>query len=199
MKRFSEIGRDGKRLEDIFKERGYSQEPEVIKGVINYLELHIEQGRVLESEELELGIVNAIAGNERLKINIKGDAEYSGATPMDLRLDALCAGAEIILAIEKIGQDSAGKSGVATVGELHNYPNSMNVIPDQLELAVDIRSIDSRLTREMRLRTEELVEEICQRRGLTYEIEILSPTKAVSLDKDLYKKLSNQYYMLYIA
>src|SRR5699024_10239394 len=83
------VSQKGKKLSEIFQNRGLNEKPELIKGIKAYLELQIEQGRILENKDLKIGIVDAIAGNIRLKARIKGLAEHSGATPMSLRKDAL--------------------------------------------------------------------------------------------------------------
>ena len=183
--------RTGENLGDIFDNRGYSKNPEKIKGVKNYIELHIEQGRILESEDLKVGIVTVIAGNVRLKVNIKGMAEHSGATPMNIRQDALCGAAQIILGVEKIGQGDFTSSAVATVGVIENYPNSVNVIPGEVELSIDIRDGDNSVIENIRLQVEDMIKFVCNKRGLSCNIKKISSSSAVSLDKELTRQLSN--------
>ncbi|MDR7870885.1 MAG: M20 family metallo-hydrolase [Tissierellaceae bacterium] len=181
--------RDGKSLMDIFKERGYDQTPEVIQGIKAYLELHIEQGRILESENLPIGIVSTIAGNTRFKVNIKGLAEHSGATPMNIRQDALCGAADIILGIEKIGQEDFSGTAVTTVGVIENHPNSLNVIPGEVEFSVDIRDGDNDNIEKIRLAIYEMIDEVCKKRNLAYEMEYLSSSSAVQLNNELIAEL----------
>lgn len=107
-----------------------------------YLELHIEQGKVLEEYQTEVGIVGTVAGPIRYRVYLRGMAEHSGATPMDMRSDALCTAAEIILELEKIGKQESAYQSVATVGVIQNYPNVLNVIPGRVEIGVDMRGID---------------------------------------------------------
>ena len=109
---------------------------------LRYLELHIEQGKVLEEYQTEVGIVGTVAGPIRYRVYLRGMAEHSGATPMDMRSDALCAAAEIILELEKIGKQESAYQSVATVGVIQNYPNVLNVIPGRVEIGVDMRGID---------------------------------------------------------
>lgn len=182
--------REGKSLGEIFKERGYNQTPEVIKGIKAYLELHIEQGRILENEGLPIGIVSVIAGNTRFKVSIKGIAEHSGATPMNIRQDALCGASEIILGIEKIGQGDFTSTAVTTVGVLENHPNSLNVIPGEVEFSVDIRDGDNENIERLRLDIHQMIKEVCDRRNLLYNIEFLSSSSAVHLGKQLAEELS---------
>ncbi|MCH4208078.1 MAG: M20 family metallo-hydrolase [Solobacterium sp.] len=134
-------GKDGVTLGEEFEKRGYSLHPETIQGLKEYLELHIEQGRSLEASGTEIGVVTSIVAPRRYVIKIEGLAEHSGATPMGMRQDALDAAAEMILAVEKIG-DGEGRrcKSVATVGVISNYPNVMNVIPGEVELGIDTRA-----------------------------------------------------------
>ncbi len=108
-----------------------------------FLELHIEQGEVLEAEKIELGIVTGIVGIVRLSIALKGQANHAGTTPMHLRRDTLTASSALILAIESIARRYAQrKEGyfVATCGQLTNKPNASNVVPGYSQLILDIRS-----------------------------------------------------------
>jgi len=184
---FNLKSKTGKTLGQIFRERGYNQKPEIIKGVSAYLELHIEQGRILETENLRIGIVSSIAGNTRFKVKLEGLAEHSGATPMNIRRDALCDAAEIILGIERIGRE---ENTAATVGVIENHPNSLNVIPGKVELVVDIRDNDNENIERIRLKIYKLIEDVCNRRDSRYSIEFLSSSEAVQLDKVIQAELS---------
>lgn len=115
----------------------YEKASRVGDNLLGYWEIHMEQGPVLETENLPVGIVTAIAGARRFKVSVEGEAGHSGTVPMTLRHDALTAAAEVILMIEK----SAQQHGlVATVGDLQTYPGAVNVIPGLVEFTVDIRS-----------------------------------------------------------
>lgn len=105
---------------------------------LGYLEVHIEQGPVLESEDLPLGVVTAIAGAERHRIDVKGIAGHAGTVPMVLRHDALTAAAEMVLEVERIARDTQGL--VATVGQIAAMPGAVNVIPGGIRFSLDIRS-----------------------------------------------------------
>lgn len=107
-----------------------------------YVELHIEQGRILEKENLDIGVVEAIAAPTRLKITVEGIAAHSGGTPMDERRDALVSAAMIILAIQEIGIEQAEYGTVTTVGKMNVLPGAINVIPGLVELWVDIRGVN---------------------------------------------------------
>jgi beta-ureidopropionase / N-carbamoyl-L-amino-acid hydrolase len=107
-----------------------------------FLELHIEQGPVLETERLDIGIVTAIAGITRIEIVVEGRADHAGTTPMGNRKDALAAAARIVLLIEELGRETARGQFhfAATVGEFAIEPGAANVIPSRARLLVDARA-----------------------------------------------------------
>jgi N-carbamoyl-L-amino-acid hydrolase len=109
-----------------------------------YYEYHIEQGPVLESEGKLLGVPKGIVGIHWYDVYVEGTANQVGPTPMEGRNDALCAVAEMILKVNALPAKMGGNM-VATVGEIHNSPNSRNIIPDKVHFTVDIRSWDDEL------------------------------------------------------
>ena len=112
-----------------------------IEEIRAFLELHIEQGEVLEHEQLPIGIVNGIAGITRYRITVKGEANHAGTTPMNLRNDALTTAAKLITDIEEIANTFADPF-VATVGKLNVHPGSVNVIPGKVEFVLELRDLD---------------------------------------------------------
>ena len=107
-----------------------------------FLELHIEQGPVLEREKIALGVVTAIVGINRVEIEVTGRPDHAGTTPMGLRADALVAAARIVREIERYATELSGGSGhfTATVGEFEISPNAANVVPGRVRMLVDIRA-----------------------------------------------------------
>ena len=173
--------RTGISYEEIFKERGYSENPKKIDGIIDYIELHIEQARVLEDEELEIGIVNVITGVSSITGEIIGMAEHAGATPMNLRADSLAAVAEIILAVEEIGTNETPTS-VGTVGFVENKPNAMNVVPGYTKFSMDTRDINNDSMASSMRKIQERILEICDRRKVEAVLTppIVSPAVTLS-------------------
>ena len=108
------------------------------KKVLAYVEVHIEQGPVLESAGLPVGVVTAINGVRRLVVVVIGEAGHAGTVPMRLRRDALTAAAEMVLAIERIGNSLP--NSVATVGQMNVLPCAVNVIPGSVQFTIDVRS-----------------------------------------------------------
>ncbi|KMZ42277.1 MULTISPECIES: Zn-dependent hydrolase [Bacillales] len=136
-----------------------------------YVELHIEQGKVLESRGLSVGIVTGVAGPLWLNFVIEGEAGHAGATPMNLRRDPLAAAAQVMLVIE----EEAGRTGtsVGTVGRLQAFPGGVNVIPGRVEFSLDLRDVDEAIRDEVEQRIYERAEAICAKRNVTLKVELL--------------------------
>lgn len=104
-----------------------------------YLELHIEQGPILEEKAIPIGVVEAIVGLTQLEVTVKGQAGHAGTTPMDRRADALVTAARMIAQFPELAE-TEGEGAVVTTGRLNVFPNGANVIPDRTVFTVDIRS-----------------------------------------------------------
>src|SRR3989442_1046424 len=115
------------------------------KNVAAYVESHIEQGPVLLSAGLPVGVVTAIAGASRLRVTVTGLAGHAGTVPMGSRQDALTAASEMVLHVERYCADRKGLVG--TVGKMAVLPGAINVIPQDVEFTVDVRSGDDALRR----------------------------------------------------
>lgn len=183
------VSKDGDTLGEIFCKRGYSLTPNIIKGVKEYLELHIEQSNVLEFYEDDIGIVTTIAAPTRFILDIYGQANHSGGTPMNIRKDALVAASEIILSVEEVGRKEQYKNTVATVGVIYNQPNVMNAIPGHTLLNMEIRGIDSESIHLSVKRFQENVEKICRKRKVDYKVKMISQDEPVPLSDDLENSL----------
>lgn len=146
-----------------------------------FLEMHIEQARVLEDEGREIGLVDQVSGSTRLRVILRGRADHSGGTPMDLRADALTAAAELILAAESIARDPRHRGTRTTVGQLEVYPNSLTTIPGRVTLGVDVRDVDSDRQRETATTILRAAAQICDRRGIQMETQLLADTSPVVL------------------
>jgi allantoate deiminase len=126
--------------------------------LLGYVEVHIEQGPVLEARNLPVGVVSAIAGQSRFAVSFAGVAGHAGTVPMQLRRDALCAAAEFVLATEAQARDTPGL--VATVGQIDAQPGASNVIPGHAALSLDVRHQDDaqreRAIDQLRARAEQI-------------------------------------------
>jgi allantoate deiminase len=153
------------------------------------LELHIEQGPVLEGEDLALGVVTAINGARRLNCRFDGQAGHAGTVPMAHRRDALAGAAEWMLAIEQLTQAS-DPTLVATVGTLNCQPGAVNVIPGSVTLSLDIRSPSDDTREALLVNLLEKARQIAQRRGLTFSHDIFYTTPATPCDPVLQATLA---------
>ena len=134
-----------------------------------YLELHIEQGKVLEGEGLPVGVVTGIAGPVWLRLSLSGEAGHAGTTPMGARRDALAAAAEVVGIVEEAA--AATGSTVGTVGQIGARPGGINIIPGRVDLSLDLRDIDEATRDVVEGRIRERAGEACGRRGIGLEFE----------------------------
>ena len=136
-----------------------------------YLELHIEQGKVLENEGLPVGVVSGIAGPVWLRLTFAGEAGHAGTTPMNGRRDALAAAAEVVGVVEE--EASATGSTVGTVGQMGVRPGGINIIPGRVDLSLDLRDIDEAVRDRVEARIRERAGETCRGRGVDLAFEEL--------------------------
>ena len=149
-----------------------------------FVELHIEQGAVLETAGTPLGVVSAIAGAVHLEIDVTGRPDHAGTTPMDLRRDALAGAAAMIQAVQSIAA-AIGRPAVATVGTLRVEPDQINVVPGRVTFTVDLRheGLGGRRALEERIRS--LSGTIASERGLGIEIRTLHERPPVPMNADV--------------
>jgi allantoate deiminase len=137
---------DGVSFLEASREAGHEPErvgdcPANLDGVQRYIEVHIEQGRVLEESGEEVGVVEAIAGLVHGTLEVEGRADHAGATPMDLRSDSGLTAAEVVVELERLVR-RAGKTAVGTVGRVELQPGALNVIPGKATVGLDVRDVD---------------------------------------------------------
>ena len=157
--------------------------------VKSFTEIHIEQGKVLEHEQKTIGIVTGIAAPERFYVTIRGNADHSGATPMNLRHDALCGAAKIILGIEEIASMQEEPPVVGTVGVVEVTPGAMNVIPGAVKLGVDIRSISKAARNSVVTLVKEFIDITAEKRGLSYTIETIAQDYPVEMHPAMIREI----------
>ncbi len=188
---YDRIDRDGKRFGDELERIGYRGSVAAQKWPVHaYYEYHIEQGPILEREGETIGAPKGIVCLYWYDVYLEGEANQVGPTPMQGRHDALCAAAEMILKVNAL-PDKMGGDLVATVGEIQNYPNSRNIIPDKVHFTVDIRSWDD----DLGLRAWDDVrtdfEEIARRRGCPIRLEETWRVEHSPFDKKLVQRVLN--------
>ncbi len=180
--------KDGTSYLDAMKKSGLTPNDEkLLDGtkIKAMIEPHIEQSLVLESKGIPIGIVEVIAGIKQLEVTIEGISNHAGATPMNLRNDALCGAAEIILNAERIASENG--TSVATVGLVETLPGKTNIIPGKVKMTLDIRDKNDVVLNEIADKIIKSIETACNSRKLNYNIKHASYTKPVLLSKKIAK------------
>ncbi|MCH7943489.1 MAG: Zn-dependent hydrolase, partial [Proteobacteria bacterium] len=158
--------------------------PEEVGGrdIHAYFEAHIEQGPILEDEEISIGVVTGAQGQRWYEMTLTGVESHAGPTPMLIRKDALLGAARIVESVNRIGLDNAPVA-CATVGMLEVHPNSRNVIPGRVWMTIDFRHPDDDVLATMDTAMREAVGAICDDIGLELEIEQIFYYAPVRFDK----------------
>ena len=174
---------DGRPFWEHASDAGY--EPErwresihVLDDLSGWIEMHIEQARVLQDTGNRIGVVTAIAGYVHADLFVDGRADHAGATPMDFRLDPGLVAAETILELERLAR-AAGKGTVGTVGEIEFEPSLINVVPARARFSLDIRGTDEEAFRGVAAEITAFAEQAAAKRGMTAEFrrrQTLAPT-----------------------
>ncbi|WP_165998301.1 M20 family metallo-hydrolase [Bacillus sp. Cs-700] len=135
-----------------------------------FLELHIEQGPVLESKNKPVGIVSGISGPIWLTVTLEGFAGHAGSVPMALRQDAMVGASEIITKFDQLIKEEGQETTVGTVGSVQVFPNSRNIIPEKVEFTMDLRDIDLEHRTMLEKKLYTIIEEAASTYKLTYTI-----------------------------
>jgi allantoate deiminase len=192
---FAITDRDGVSFADALK--AYGKRPEQIPGgaippgdAAGYVEIHIEQGPVLEAENEPLGVVTAIVGQTRLQLTITGESGHAGTVPMNLRRDALAGAAEMTLLAEKIANDFAADRMVATVGQIEARPGAANIIPGVVRFTLDLRTASDAAREKAIERFEQEARQIAERRHLGLAIDPIHRIATTPADQALQDQLA---------
>lgn len=166
----SAVDRDGVKLSEALKQFGLdprhvARAAHARDDVIGYVELHIEQGPVLQSEDLPVGVVTSIIGQTRARVTFDGSPNHAGTVPMRLRHDPLLAAAEHALAVERIAKEH--EDTVATVGQFQAFPGAMNVIPGSVAMSVDVRAASDDVRNAVYREVVQAGRDIADARGVT--------------------------------
>ena len=170
--------KNGESLDQVRRDAGLSGDLEDVKLPSGYykafVELHIEQGPVLEREHVALGIVTKIAAPASARISIEGAGGHAGGVLMPDRHDALCAASELTLAIEKLAGTSGSIDTVATVGMCDVFPGAINSIPSMVRISLDARDTDLNRRDELMGGIENAARQISRRRGVSIKVDLLN-------------------------
>lgn len=170
--------KNGESLDEIRRAAGLSGGLETVKLSLGYykafLELHIEQGPLLERERIPLGLVTNIAAPASARVLIEGAGGHAGGVLMPDRRDALCAASELILQIERAARTSGSIDTVATAGMCDVFPGTINSIPSRVHIGLDVRDTDLVRRDKVMNEIETASREISNRRGVSIYIELLN-------------------------
>ena len=186
------VDEDGVRLHEAL--RAFGLDPDAVDEaayrrdeVAAYVEVHIEQGPVLEAEGRPVGVVTSVTGATRLRVEVIGRAGHAGTVPMRLRRDALAAASEAVAAVERTCLDTPG--AVGTVGILKTLPGAVNVIPGVVEFTIDVRAEDDAGRRLALRRIDEELSAIAGRRGVMIDRVTTHDTDACRCSPRLMRRL----------
>lgn len=152
-------------------------------GILAYIEVHIEQGPVLEALDIPIAVVTGIAGQSRIAASFSGQANHAGTVPMLARRDALAGASEFVLAAERLGRETPGL--VATVGAMSVRPGASNVIPGRVDLSLDLRHASDRTREQAVARAKSSATAIAAARHLGLAWETVMEAPAVACDDRL--------------
>ena len=168
--------------------------------LLGYCEVHIEQGPVLETQNLPVGVVSAISGQSRIRAQFMGKAGHAGTVPMKLRQDALCGAAEFVLQVERQARELPDL--VATIGQLDVQPGASNVIPGLVTLSLDVRHSEDTLRVQACQRMYESAQQMSTARGITLNWQLLQAHKTIAcsptLSALLSKAIQDEGYPLFV-
>src|SRR5579863_1852459 len=184
----------GATVDEVRRSAGFDGELEQVKLPPGYhkafVELHIEQGPLLERQKIPLGVVTQIAAPASFRISIEGSGGHAGGVLMPDRHDALCAAAELILAIETAGRTSGAVDTVATVGICEVFPGAVNSIPSRVHLSVDMRDTDLQ-RRDAAIRSvEQAVQSVSAKRHVAIQTELLNADAPADCSPEIVDALS---------
>ncbi|MGA8216007.1 MAG: M20 family metallo-hydrolase [Candidatus Sulfotelmatobacter sp.] len=185
---------DGATLDEVRRGAGVSGDLEQVRLPSSYykafVELHIEQGPLLERQQTPLGIVTKIAAPASLRVLIEGSGGHAGGVLMPDRKDALCAAAELVLAIENAARTSGAIDTVATVGICDVFPGAINSIPSRVRLSVDVRDTDLQRRDVVMLTIETTCHSISTEREVSIHNELLNADAPADCDPAIIEALS---------
>jgi allantoate deiminase len=155
-----------------------------------YVEVHIEQGPVLEAQGNPLGIVTGIVGQSRLRVVVEGEAGHAGTVPMGMRRDALAGAADMIAAVERIARAHSADSMVATVGRIEALPGAVNIIPNRADFTIDLRAMADAARNEAVAQFERQARDIAKARRLKVSFELFHEIATAPCDAELQRLLA---------
>lgn len=181
--------KDGRSLEELRAHAGFTGTLDSVASQPGrfeaFIELHIEQGPLLEEQGIDVGLVTHIAAPASLRITIEGEGGHAGARLMPGRKDALAAAAELVLVLEAAAKSTGVIDTVATVGVCEVFPGAVNSIPSRVRLETDIRDIDRARRDSVIEKLREACAEVATRRGVLVQTELVNADPPATCDEDI--------------
>ena len=185
-----DTGLDGRTREEVFREYGFEYETmqeaaRDSKDVHCFLEMHVEQGKTLDSEKICIGAVTAIAGVRRMEITVCGEANHSGSTRMNDRKDALVAASGFICSVPGIVKKYGDEYTVATVGKIEAEPGVVNVIPGSCTFLLEIRDQDDKRMENLLFQVRKDLDNNCEKEGCTWKQKLIASYASVPMNQTI--------------
>ena len=181
--------KEGRNLEDLRREAGFNGALDSVQlsagRFHQFVEMHIEQGPILEQEGIDIGLVTHIAAPASMRILIEGEGGHAGGRLMPGRKDALAAGAELILALESAATSTGAIDSVGTVGVCEVFPGAVNSIPSRVRLETDIRDIDAARRDRVIENLRSACEQVATRRGVSIQTEMINADPPATCDPSI--------------
>lgn len=179
---------NGITLIDAMEEAGYSLEDYLnckrnLDEIKAFLEVHVEQGPILQNRHVQIGIVDNIVGIRRYITDIHGRTDHAGTTPMNMRIDAMAAAAAIIAQVGDIARRYPGS--VATVAYMNTFPNEINTIANRVQFGIDIRSSSEEIIDRISAEFMQLVDRVCRKHGTTFHLNPTLAVEPVDMNKEI--------------
>lgn len=185
---------EGTSFDDAIHQAGfdYKKDPEQVRADLkSFVEIHVEQGNVLEKENIPVGIVRHIVGQRRYTITVNGEANHAGTTPMGYRADAMNAASRMTCTINDMAV-AEGDPLVATVGSMYLEPNTVNVVPGKATFTIDIRHTEKDALVNFTEDVEAKLKEIAEQIGVEVAIDLWMDADPVPMDQDIVKVMQAQ-------
>lgn len=164
----------------------YRSEDNDYSYIKSFIEVHIEQGKVLETEKKAIGVVNGIVGQKRYTINLKGEANHAGTTPMGLRRDAVVAFSKIATELTDKAR-AIGDPLVITFGRVDPVPNTVNVVPGEVTFSIDCRHINQAALNDFAQTIDDCIKTVSEQEGVEYDINLWMDEAPTMMDESLVK------------
>lgn len=181
---------EGVQFKDAMREVGfdYRTEDNDYSRIKAFIEVHIEQGKVLETEQKSIGVVNGIVGQKRYTVNLKGEANHAGTTPMGLRKDAVIAFSKIATQLTERARE-LGDPLVLTFGRVDPIPNTVNVVPGEVTFSIDCRHIDQDALNQFAEEIDACIKRVSEEEGVEHDIDLWMDEAPTLMNEDLVKTI----------